>query len=59
MIKHSGLDESGDSNASDDVDLPISANSHLDISRLPKGRLTFPTATLTLKENFYDDTIQT
>nr|XP_020454385.1 transcriptional regulator ATRX-like isoform X2 [Monopterus albus] len=36
VIKHSGLDESGDSNASDDVDLPINAN-HLDITRLPKG----------------------
>ncbi|KAK2881878.1 transcriptional regulator ATRX-like isoform X2 [Channa argus] len=37
VIKHSGLDESGDSNASEDIDLPVNANGHLDISRLPKG----------------------
>ncbi|XP_041864053.1 transcriptional regulator ATRX-like [Melanotaenia boesemani] len=37
VIKHSGLDESGDSNASEDLDLPISANGHLDVTRLPKG----------------------
>ncbi|KAM9846394.1 transcriptional regulator ATRX-like [Aulostomus maculatus] len=37
VIKHSGLDESGDSTASEDVDLRISANGHLDIIRLPKG----------------------
>ncbi|XP_044079309.1 transcriptional regulator ATRX-like isoform X2 [Siniperca chuatsi] len=37
VIKHSGLDESGDSNASEDVDLPVNANGHLDITRLPKG----------------------
>uniref|UniRef100_A0AAQ5YLQ9 DNA helicase n=1 Tax=Amphiprion ocellaris TaxID=80972 RepID=A0AAQ5YLQ9_AMPOC len=37
VIKHSGVDESGDSNESEDVDLPVSANGHLDISRLPKG----------------------
>ncbi|XP_070773018.1 transcriptional regulator ATRX-like [Enoplosus armatus] len=37
VIKHSGLDESGDSNASEDLDLPVSTNGHLDITRLPKG----------------------
>uniref|UniRef100_A0A3Q1EUN9 DNA helicase n=1 Tax=Acanthochromis polyacanthus TaxID=80966 RepID=A0A3Q1EUN9_9TELE len=37
VIKHSGLDESGDSNESEDLDLPVSANGHLDITRLPKG----------------------
>uniref|UniRef100_A0A4W6FL56 DNA helicase n=1 Tax=Lates calcarifer TaxID=8187 RepID=A0A4W6FL56_LATCA len=37
VIKHSGLDESGDSNASEDLDLPVNANGHLDITRLPKG----------------------
>ncbi|XP_029956796.1 transcriptional regulator ATRX-like isoform X2 [Salarias fasciatus] len=37
VIKHSGLDESGDSNASEDLDLPINANGSLDVSRLPKG----------------------
>ncbi|XP_054482143.1 transcriptional regulator ATRX-like isoform X2 [Anoplopoma fimbria] len=37
VIKHSGLDESGDSNASEDVDLPVCANGRLDITRLPKG----------------------
>ncbi|KAM9384729.1 transcriptional regulator ATRX-like isoform 1-T1 [Pholidichthys leucotaenia] len=37
VIKHSGLDESGDSNASEDEDLPVNANGHLDITRLPKG----------------------
>ncbi|XP_068572457.1 transcriptional regulator ATRX-like isoform X2 [Cebidichthys violaceus] len=37
VIKHSGLDESGDSNASEDVDLPVNANGPLDITRLPKG----------------------
>ncbi|KAM8898572.1 transcriptional regulator ATRX-like isoform 2-T2 [Spinachia spinachia] len=37
VIKHSGLDESGDSNASEDVDLPVSVNGRLDITRLPKG----------------------
>ncbi|XP_029924260.1 transcriptional regulator ATRX-like isoform X2 [Myripristis murdjan] len=38
VIKHSGLDESGDSNASDDdSDLPVSANGQLDLTRLPKG----------------------
>ncbi|KAM4619994.1 transcriptional regulator ATRX-like isoform 2-T2 [Polymixia lowei] len=36
VIKHSGLDESGDSNGSDD-DLPIDSNGHLDVTRLPKG----------------------
>lgn len=38
VIKHSGLDESGDSNASEDLNFPVSANGQLDISRLPKGR---------------------
>lgn len=38
-MKHSGLDESGDSNASEDLVLgPVNANGHLDITRLPKGR---------------------
>ncbi|XP_061595930.1 transcriptional regulator ATRX-like isoform X2 [Cololabis saira] len=37
VIKHSGLDESGDSNGSEDVDLPVSANGRLDVTRLPKG----------------------
>ncbi|KAM8741024.1 transcriptional regulator ATRX-like isoform 2-T2 [Acanthopagrus schlegelii] len=37
VIKHSGLDESGDSNASEDLDLPLIVNGHLDINRLPKG----------------------
>ncbi|XP_029376110.1 transcriptional regulator ATRX-like [Echeneis naucrates] len=37
VIKHSGLDESGDSNASEDLELPINSNGHLDITRLPKG----------------------
>ncbi|XP_029029698.1 transcriptional regulator ATRX-like [Betta splendens] len=37
VIKHSGLDESGDSNGSEDLDLPINANGHLDANRLPKG----------------------
>ncbi|XP_075958784.1 transcriptional regulator ATRX-like isoform X2 [Anarhichas minor] len=37
VVKHSGLDESGDSNASEDVDLPVNANGRLDITRLPKG----------------------
>ncbi|XP_078142676.1 transcriptional regulator ATRX-like isoform X1 [Centroberyx gerrardi] len=38
VIKHSGLDESGDSNGSDDdLDLPVSSNGHLDLTRLPKG----------------------
>ncbi|XP_054610392.1 transcriptional regulator ATRX-like [Dunckerocampus dactyliophorus] len=37
VTKHSGLDESGDSNDSDNVDFPFSANGHPDITRLPKG----------------------
>ncbi|XP_030603016.1 transcriptional regulator ATRX-like isoform X2 [Archocentrus centrarchus] len=37
VIKHSGLDESGDSNASEDLDIPVNANGHLDLTRLPKG----------------------
>ncbi|CAN9501704.1 unnamed protein product [Ophioblennius macclurei] len=37
VIKHSGLDESGDSNASEDLDLPVSTNGGLDVTRLPKG----------------------
>ncbi|XP_072230790.1 transcriptional regulator ATRX-like [Leuresthes tenuis] len=37
VIKHSGLDESGDSNASEDLDLPVNANGRLDVTRLPKG----------------------
>lgn len=38
VIKHSGLDESGDSNASNDFDLPVTANGHFDVTRLPKGK---------------------
>ncbi|XP_034034607.1 transcriptional regulator ATRX-like [Thalassophryne amazonica] len=37
VVKHSGLDESGDSNGGEDLDLPINSNGHLDITRLPKG----------------------
>ncbi|XP_059207440.1 transcriptional regulator ATRX-like [Centropristis striata] len=37
VIKHSGLDESGDSSASEEVVLPVNVNGHLDITRLPKG----------------------
>lgn len=37
VVKHSGLDESGDSNASEDLEMPVSSNGHLDIKRLPKG----------------------
>ncbi|XP_049895031.1 transcriptional regulator ATRX-like [Epinephelus moara] len=37
VIKHSGLDESGDSDATVDLDIPVNANGHPDISRLPKG----------------------
>lgn len=37
VIKHSGLDESGDSNGSEDVELPVNANGQLDVTRLPKG----------------------
>ncbi|KAM9348914.1 transcriptional regulator ATRX-like [Symphorus nematophorus] len=38
VIKHSGLDESGDSNSSEDVELPtVNANGRLDLTRLPKG----------------------
>lgn len=37
VIRHSGLDESGDSNASEGSDFMLSANGHLDITTLPKG----------------------
>ncbi|KAK1882222.1 Transcriptional regulator ATRX [Dissostichus eleginoides] len=37
VVRHSGLDESGDSNASEDVELRVNANGHPDITRLPKG----------------------
>ncbi|CAJ1064215.1 transcriptional regulator ATRX-like isoform X1 [Xyrichtys novacula] len=37
IIKHSGLDESGDSEASEDTDIPVNTNGHVDITRLPKG----------------------
>ncbi|XP_061903970.1 transcriptional regulator ATRX-like isoform X3 [Entelurus aequoreus] len=37
VTKHSGLDESGDSNDSDNVDFPFSANGHSEVTRLPKG----------------------
>uniref|UniRef100_A0A3B4A3P8 DNA helicase n=1 Tax=Periophthalmus magnuspinnatus TaxID=409849 RepID=A0A3B4A3P8_9GOBI len=36
VIKHSGLDESGDSNDSMDVEI-FNVNGELDITRLPKG----------------------
>ncbi|KAG7223296.1 hypothetical protein INR49_015652 [Caranx melampygus] len=39
VIKHTGLDESGDSNASEDLDFTVNANGHLDITRLPKGTI--------------------
>lgn len=38
VVKHSGLDESGDSSASNEFDLPISTKGHHEITRLPKGR---------------------
>ncbi|KAM4726999.1 transcriptional regulator ATRX-like isoform 1-T1 [Anableps anableps] len=37
VVKHSGLDESGESNASEDLEIPVSSNGHLDVTRLPKG----------------------
>nr|XP_054586594.1 transcriptional regulator ATRX [Nothobranchius furzeri] len=37
VIKHSGLDESGDSNASEDLSIPFTSNGHVDVTRLPKG----------------------
>ncbi|XP_053703728.1 transcriptional regulator ATRX-like isoform X3 [Synchiropus splendidus] len=37
VVKHSGLDESGDSNDSEDVVFPFSANGHFDVTNLPKG----------------------
>ncbi|XP_019719517.1 transcriptional regulator ATRX-like [Hippocampus comes] len=37
VTKHSGLDESADSNDSDNVDFPFSANGHPDVTCLPKG----------------------
>ncbi|XP_038152964.1 transcriptional regulator ATRX-like isoform X2 [Cyprinodon tularosa] len=37
VVKHSGLDESGDSNTSEDFGRPVSSNGHLDVTRLPKG----------------------
>ncbi|KAK5887906.1 hypothetical protein CesoFtcFv8_016464 [Champsocephalus esox] len=37
VVRHSGLDESGDSNASEDVELRVNENGHPDITRLPKG----------------------
>ncbi|KAM9728822.1 transcriptional regulator ATRX-like [Menidia menidia] len=37
VMKHSGLDESGESNASEDLDLHVNANGHLDVTSLPKG----------------------
>ncbi|KAM6983495.1 transcriptional regulator ATRX-like [Tautogolabrus adspersus] len=37
VIKHSGLDESGDSEASEDVELPVNTNGYPDTTRLPKG----------------------
>lgn len=43
VTKHSGLDESGDSNASEDVDM-YNAYGELDMTRLPKGDLTWELA---------------
>ena len=39
MVKHSGLDESGESTESEEEGEPllVGSNGHLDISRLPKG----------------------
>ncbi|XP_051903435.1 transcriptional regulator ATRX-like isoform X3 [Hippocampus zosterae] len=37
VTKHSGLDESADSNDSDNVDFPFGANGHPDVTSLPKG----------------------
>lgn len=37
VIKHSGLDESGDSEASEEVDLAANTSGPFDITRLPKG----------------------
>ncbi|KAM9788539.1 LOW QUALITY PROTEIN: transcriptional regulator ATRX-like [Neosynchiropus ocellatus] len=37
VVKHSGLDESGDSNDSEDVVFPFSANGHFDVTNLPRG----------------------
>ncbi|XP_077597568.1 transcriptional regulator ATRX-like isoform X2 [Stigmatopora nigra] len=37
VTKHSGLDESADSNDSDNVDFPFGANGHPDANCLPKG----------------------
>ncbi|XP_068600128.1 ATRX chromatin remodeler, like [Brachionichthys hirsutus] len=39
VIRHTGLDESGDSNASEELDYPCDENGHVDITRLPKGTL--------------------
>ena len=39
VTKHSGLDESGDSNdTNEDCDLHFNSNGRLDVTRLPKGR---------------------
>eukprot|EP00066_Takifugu_rubripes_P020535 XP_011609801.1 PREDICTED: transcriptional regulator ATRX-like isoform X2 [Takifugu rubripes] len=37
VIRHSGLDESGDSNASESSEPLLNANGHLDVASLPKG----------------------
>ncbi|XP_054899513.1 transcriptional regulator ATRX-like [Poeciliopsis prolifica] len=37
VVKHSGLDESCESNASEDFEMPVGSNGHLDVTRLPKG----------------------
>ena len=38
MVKHSGLDESGESTESEEEgELLVGSNGHLDLSRLPKG----------------------
>lgn len=55
VIKHSGLDESGDSEASEEVEveLPVNANGHHDIIRLPKGTvLVRPEAVENVRDDF-------
>ncbi|KAJ7995931.1 hypothetical protein DPEC_G00231820 [Dallia pectoralis] len=54
VIKHSGLDESGASNESDDDDgLVINSNGFLDVTRLPKGTvLVKPEAVENVRDDF-------
>lgn len=39
VIKHSGLDESGESNGSDDFNVLENTNGRLDVTQLPKGKI--------------------